>query len=64
VEILRKTIAFLKDAKKELKKVHWPDRNKVYETTLIVAGCTLVFATYLYLVDIGIAQIFAVIFYN
>jgi len=61
---LRKTLAFLKDARKELNKVHWPDRKKVYETSLIVAGCTVVFAAYLYLVDIGIAQIFSAIFYN
>ena len=61
---MRKTMAFLKDARKELKRVHWPDKNKVYETSLIVTGCTAVFAVYLYLVDIGIAQLFTLIFYN
>jgi preprotein translocase subunit SecE len=61
---LNKTTQYLKDAKKELKKVHWPDRPKVLETSLVVAACTAVFATYLWGVDIVISQLFQLIFYR
>jgi preprotein translocase SecE subunit len=53
----------LKESKKELKKVHWPDKPKVVETSIIVAACTAVFAAFLYLVDVGIAQVFRLFFY-
>ena len=54
---------YYQDAKKELKKVHWPDKPKVVETTAIVMGCTAVFAIYLWFVDIGISWIFNKLFY-
>ena len=54
---------FIKDARKELGKVHWPDRAKVMEMTGIVAGCTAIFALYLWLVDVGIASVFRLFYY-
>jgi preprotein translocase subunit SecE len=59
-----KAMQYIKDSYKELKKVHWPDRPKVMETSLIVTGCTAVFAAYLWLVDLAISQVFTVIFYQ
>ena len=55
---------FLVDSKKELGKIQWPDKPKVVETTMIVAGCTAVFAAYLWAMDLGISQLFATIFYR
>ena len=54
---------FWKDSKKELKKVNWPDRPKVMENSLVVAICTGIFAIYLWLVDVGIYELFRLIFY-
>ncbi len=54
---------YLQKSAKELKKVHWPDKAKVVETSLIVGGCALVFAIYLWGVDLIISQVFTVIFY-
>ncbi len=54
---------YLKDCRKELKKVQWPNKPKVVETTLVVTGCTAVFAVYLWLVDLGIYKLLTSIFY-
>jgi len=59
-----KLIEYLKKCKKELKKVHWPDKDKVIETSVVVTVCTVIFAAYLWIVDLGIAQLFATLFYN
>jgi preprotein translocase SecE subunit len=61
---LNNTVEFFKAAKKELHKVTWPDWQKVTETSLVVAGCTAIFAGYLWLVDIGISQLFSAVFYQ
>jgi len=61
---VNKAATYFKDAKKELHKVSWPDRPKVTETSLIVIGCAVVFAAYLYLVDVGISAFFRQFFYN
>ena len=61
--IVSKFGTYLKDCRKELKKVHWPDKPKVVETSIVVTACTAVFAFYLWLVDQGIARLFQVLFY-
>lgn len=61
---MKNTVEYFKEAKKELKKVHWPDKPKVIETSAVVAGCTAVFAAFLWLVDIGISQLFSLVFYH
>lgn len=56
-------IAFMSDCNKELKKVHWPDKPTVMQTSVIVSICSAIFAAYLYLVDIGLAQLFKALIY-
>ena len=51
------------DARKELKKVHWPDKPKVVETSIVVTACTAVFAAYLWGVDQIISRVFDLFFY-
>lgn len=60
---MRDLMQYLKDCRKELKKVQWPNKPKVVETTLVVTGCTAVFAVYLWLVDLGIYKLLTSIFY-
>jgi preprotein translocase subunit SecE len=43
---------FLKDTKAELKKVTWPSRNEVTNTTLVVILATFFFGFYLFFMDI------------
>jgi len=59
-----KAVTYFKDAKKELTKVTWPNWPKVAETSLVVGGCTFVFAVYLYLVDVGISALFRQFLYR
>jgi len=56
-------ITYFKDARKELKKVHWPDKPKVVETSIVVSCCTVVFALFLWGVDQIIARTFQAVFY-
>jgi len=43
---------FLKETKAELKKVTWPSRNEVTNTTLVVILATFFFGFYLFFMDI------------
>jgi len=43
---------FLKDTKAELKKVTWPSRNEVTNTTVVVILATFFFGFYLFFMDI------------
>jgi preprotein translocase subunit SecE len=43
---------FLKDVKAELKKVTWPSRNEVVNTTVVVIAATVFFGFYLFFMDV------------
>ncbi|PIE02031.1 MAG: preprotein translocase subunit SecE [Acidobacteria bacterium] len=47
-----------KAARKELKKVRWPDAPTVKETSALVGVATVIFAAYLYVVDMAFIQFF------
>jgi preprotein translocase subunit SecE len=44
---------FLAEVRAEMKKVTWPGRQEVYQTTLVVIATTIFFGCYLYATDIG-----------
>ncbi|MBU1186473.1 MAG: preprotein translocase subunit SecE [Acidobacteria bacterium] len=48
----KRFIPFLKEVRSEVKKVTWPSRKEVYNTTLAVIFATLFFGFYLFLMDI------------
>jgi len=43
--------AFLKDARAELKKVTWPSKAEVVNTTIVVVILTVFFGFYLFFMD-------------
>jgi preprotein translocase subunit SecE len=43
---------FLKDVRSELKKVTWPARPEVINTTIVVIAATIFFGFYLFLMDV------------
>jgi len=43
---------FLREIRAEVKKVTWPSRNEVYNTTIVVIIATLFFGFYLYFMDL------------
>jgi preprotein translocase subunit SecE len=42
---------FLREVRSELKKVTWPSRNEVYNTTIVVLIAMVFFGFYLYFMD-------------
>ncbi len=57
-----KIIAFFQDVAKEMKKVTWPTKEELIESTKIVIVVCIVFAVFTYLIDIVINEAFKGIF--
>lgn len=58
-----KIITFLKEARIELKKVEWPNRQKTVRYTLIVIGASLTVAVFLGILDLIFTDIIQKIVY-
>ena len=58
---LRELKAFFSEVRSELKKVTWPSRNEVYNTTIVVIATTIFFGFYLYGLDLVMSQIFSLV---
>lgn len=52
-----KIIAFFTDVVKEMKKVTWPKKDDLRDSTIIVLVVCLILAGFVYLVDTGISLI-------
>jgi preprotein translocase subunit SecE len=52
-----KIIAFVNDVLKEMKKVTWPTRDELKESTLVVLATTVLFAAFVFLVDTALTKI-------
>jgi len=50
-------VQFLHDVRAEMKRVSWPDRSHVQNTTIITIIAVIFFALYLFLVDQGLARL-------
>ena len=48
----KRFIPFLKEVRAELRKVTWPSRKEVYNTTLVVIFATIFFGFYLFFMDL------------
>ena len=48
---------FLRDVRAEMRRVSWPDAATVKNTTIITLVAVIFFAVYLFLVDMGMAQL-------
>ncbi|RPI71374.1 MAG: preprotein translocase subunit SecE [Ignavibacteriales bacterium] len=57
-----KIIGFFQDVVKEMKKVTWPTKEELKESTTIVIVVCLILAAFTYVVDIAVTQIFKGIF--
>ncbi|MCF6268571.1 MAG: preprotein translocase subunit SecE [Melioribacteraceae bacterium] len=57
-----KIINFFTDVVKEMKKVTWPTKEELKESTVIVIVTCLILAAFTYLIDMSITQIFKGIF--
>ena len=50
--------SFLTETRSEMKKVTFPSREEVVGTTIVVLVASVIFATYLWLADLVILQVF------
>jgi preprotein translocase, SecE subunit, bacterial len=57
-----KIVNFYHDVIKEMKKVTWPTKEELKESTQVVIVVCLVFALVTYIVDMGISTLFKGIF--
>lgn len=57
-----KIIGFFNDVVKEMKKVTWPTKEELKESTTIVLVVCLILAAFTYAIDLGITQAFNALF--
>jgi preprotein translocase subunit SecE len=57
-----KIIEFFNGVVKEMKKVTWPTKEELKESTTIVIVVCLIIAVFTYAVDMGVTQLFQRIF--
>jgi len=57
-----KIINFFNDVVKEMKKVTWPTKEELKESTTIVIVVCIIIAVFTYIIDMSISQIFKGIF--
>lgn len=57
-----KIINFFTDIVKEMKKVSWPKKEELRESTMVVIITSLIFAAFVYLVDKVLSEGLKVIF--
>jgi len=57
-----KILSFLKEVRRELRKVSWPDKKLVIRATVSVIIFSLFFGIYLWIVDLSFTKILSFIF--
>ncbi|HLT24142.1 MAG TPA: preprotein translocase subunit SecE [Ignavibacteria bacterium] len=57
-----KFLGYFTDVYKEMRKVTWPKKQELIDSTKIVLVTMVLFAIFVYLVDKGISEILKVIF--
>ena len=57
-----KIISFFQDVVKEMRKVTWPTKAELLESTKIVVVVCIVLAAFAYVIDMLISQVFKGIF--
>lgn len=59
--MVNKLIQYIKDSKRELKKVVWPTKKQTTNHTLLVIGFSLAMAAFLGAVDFGLNKLIEMI---
>ncbi len=57
-----KIINFVNDVTKEMKKVTWPTKPELRDSTVIVLAATVIFAIFVYVVDLGVTKLLHLLF--
>jgi preprotein translocase subunit SecE len=59
---MSKVIDYLKDVRKEIKKVSWPSQDELVDYTIVVVIFTVILAIFIFAVDQAISTILKAIF--
>jgi len=62
LKMIDKIKKFFNDVIKEMKKVTWPTKAELQESTVVVIVVSILFAFFTYIIDIGLVQILKGIF--
>jgi len=62
VTMLAQTKAFVNDVSKEMKKVSWPDKDKLRQSTIVVIVATLIITAIVAVIDFASAQVMGLIY--
>ena len=57
IMVLKKVTGFLSEAKAELKKVSWPSRSELMNSTLVVIVSVIILAVYIGAVDVILSKL-------
>ncbi len=57
--MIKKVMQFVKEAKAELKKVSWPSRRELIESTMVVIVTVLAIAIFVGVIDLGLSKLLA-----
>ena len=57
-----KILNYFKDVAKEMKKVNWPKKQELKDSTTIVLVTMILFSVFVYIVDKGVSEILKVLF--
>ena len=52
VEVVQEKISYLEEMKQEIKKISWPTRGEIVQSTKVVIGSTFFLGFSVYLVDL------------
>ncbi|MCU0845636.1 MAG: preprotein translocase subunit SecE [Spirochaetes bacterium] len=55
--MFKKIVAYIKEAREELKKVTWPDRDEVTSFTMVVIVSVIIVSLFLWFVDSALMSI-------
>jgi preprotein translocase subunit SecE len=61
VSKIKQYINFVKEAKEELRKVTWPDRDEVTSFTIVVVITVIMISIFLWLVDSALMKLIKVV---
>jgi preprotein translocase subunit SecE len=62
--MIAKIKEFVNDVTKEMKKVSWPSKEQLKESTIVVCVTTLIFTGFIYIVDLIFGVVVNKLFFN
>jgi len=62
--MLNKPKEFLDEVQKEMKKVSWPEREQLINSTFVVIIISALFTVFIYLADLAVSSIVNLLYIN